>query len=78
MAGVWREPAHSKPPPLHQQDATAAHSGKDGAQTASASAPHRKRPFIYVYDLPAEFNTKLVQQKNNPGVCNWRRFSSNK
>eukprot|EP00798_Chlamydomonas_sp_ICE-L_P025771 gene25771-11436_t len=41
------------------------------------SLPTRKRPFIYVYDLPAEYNTRMTQFRLASRACVWRSFHGN-
>lgn len=36
-------------------------------------ATRRKRPFIYVYNLPAAYNTRMWQYRVNRGACVWRQ-----
>ena len=38
---------------------------------------HRQRPFIYVYDLPPLYNSRMLQYKINPSACSHRVFGSN-
>lgn len=37
----------------------------------------RRRPFIYVYDLPPLYNSHMLQYKINPNACSHRLFQSN-
>ena len=51
--------------------------GSGGASRYGAgrvSPPRRKRPLIFIYDLPPDYNSRLLQYKNNPYVCSWRTF----
>ena len=34
----------------------------------------RKRPLIYVYDLPPDYNSRLLQYKIDSRACSWRTF----
>ncbi|KAG2486464.1 hypothetical protein HYH03_014911 [Edaphochlamys debaryana] len=61
--------------------ALAEEAGRQGGGTASAStasgpAPSRRRPLIYVYDLPAAYNSRMLQYRNDKGLCTWRSFNS--
>jgi len=35
---------------------------------------HRDRPLIYVYDMPPEFSTRMLEYKMGPGLCSHRLF----
>ena len=35
-------------------------------------APSRKRPLIYVYDMPPEFTTRILQYRITRNHCVWR------
>ncbi len=34
----------------------------------------RRRPFIFVYDLPPDYNSRLLQYRIDPSACTWRQF----
>ncbi|CAK0774152.1 hypothetical protein CVIRNUC_004140 [Coccomyxa viridis] len=38
-------------------------------------AGQRKRPLVYIYDLPSEFNTRMHQYRINKHTCTWRLFN---
>ena len=44
------------------------------AQHASAHAPPRLRPSIYVYELPSQFNVRLMEGRTHAGDCVFRRY----
>ncbi len=37
----------------------------------------RKRPLIYIYELPAEFNVRLMQYRIEKKHCTWRNWLQN-
>ena len=37
-------------------------------------SPHRLRPYIYVYNLPPEFNADLLQYRIERGFCSYKGF----
>lgn len=39
-----------------------------------ASGQGRHRPFIYVYDMAANYTTRILQHKLGADSCMWRRF----
>ncbi len=41
---------------------------------AALQGKTRMRPLIYVYDLPAEFNSRMLQYRLNKWHCVWRLF----
>jgi hypothetical protein len=36
----------------------------------------RKRPFIYVYDLPPAYNSRMLQYRLGKQSCSWRVWES--
>ena len=48
--------------------------GGGGGGRAGLRGVSRKRPYIYVYDLPPEYNARMLQYKINPTACSWRLF----
>ncbi|GAX81627.1 hypothetical protein CEUSTIGMA_g9055.t1 [Chlamydomonas eustigma] len=36
--------------------------------------PSRKRPYIYVYDVPPQYHSHMLQYKNHASECSWRVF----
>ncbi|GFR49029.1 hypothetical protein Agub_g11051, partial [Astrephomene gubernaculifera] len=46
------------------------------AGAAGGGAVARKRPLIYVYDLPPAYNARMLQYRNDRGLCTWRTFGS--
>ena len=44
------------------------------AQQQLPSSPERRRPFVYVSDLPPMYNAQLLQYKLKPSACSWRLF----
>ncbi|BDA44352.1 hypothetical protein COCOBI_05-5360 [Coccomyxa sp. Obi] len=43
--------------------------------SAAEQAEQRRRPLIYVYDLPAEFNSRMLQYRLSKRECVWRQFT---
>ncbi|KAK9805381.1 hypothetical protein WJX73_008851 [Symbiochloris irregularis] len=44
------------------------------AAALAASAQRRLRPLIYIYDVPATFNTRMLEYRNEKEACVWRTF----
>ena len=36
----------------------------------------RPRPLVYVYDMPAQYVTRMLQYRVDKGTCFWRRFQA--
>ena len=49
-------------------------SGGSGGAGGGGRRTTRKRPFIFVYDLPTDYNARLLQYKIDPMACSWRTF----
>ncbi|GLI60030.1 hypothetical protein VaNZ11_002095 [Volvox africanus] len=51
-----------------------------GAAAATVTQPGlkqaRRRPLIYVYDLPPAYNARMLQYRNDKGLCTWRSYNS--
>ena len=47
---------------------------RGGPRGESGSRRRRRRPLIYVYDLPPEFNSRLLQYKIGNAACSHRLF----
>ncbi|KAG2493455.1 hypothetical protein HYH03_008272 [Edaphochlamys debaryana] len=60
--------AATEPPP----PPTAGVPGRNGSTHVPPSG--RMRPFIYVYDMPPEFTTRMLQYKLVVGICAYREF----
>lgn len=39
--------------------------------------PTRKRPLIYIYDMPANWTTLFLQYRGTKAPCTWRTFEFN-
>lgn len=48
----------------------------DGPSSRDAQS-RRRRPFIYVYDLPPLYNSRMLQYKIDPSACSHRLFGAN-
>ncbi len=48
--------------------------GANGTAPKPSGGRRRRRPFIFVYDLPPEYNAHMLQYKVNDGACSWRIF----
>ena len=79
--------ATEDPSPLADLDGEATDAGSVGAEDEGAFAlgrtkarrppvagGGRKRPLIYVYDLPPDYNSRLLQYKIDSRACSWRTF----
>ncbi|MEW5310146.1 MAG: hypothetical protein WDW38_001973 [Sanguina aurantia] len=45
------------------------------AAAAVPAAPTRKRPLIYIYDMPPEFTTRMHQYRISGNACVYRRYN---
>lgn len=55
-------------------DATSKGSSNTGSAGRSAKGGGRRRPLIYVYDVPPEYNTRMLQYKIDTRICSWRGY----
>ncbi|KXZ54467.1 hypothetical protein GPECTOR_4g532 [Gonium pectorale] len=85
VAGQPMEPGHleSKARPWLDDLVRIAPEAEAAARAASVPAgggfsfqQTRQRPLIYVYDLPPAYNARMLQYRNDRGVCVWRAFES--
>ncbi|KAG1658531.1 hypothetical protein FOA52_008417 [Chlamydomonas sp. UWO 241] len=71
---VWLSPVVKVPPaslpPLVEEQAEGAGRGEGGRVVG------RRRPLMYVYDMPPHLNTQMLQYKLTPGACNHRIFGN--
>ena len=53
--------------------------GDDPEGDGRKTSRHRRRrhPLIYVYNLPPDYNARLLQYKINPTACSWRGYEGN-
>jgi hypothetical protein len=42
------------------------------------SPTSRRRPLIFVYDIPPQYNAHMLQYKINDMACSWRAFSGSR
>ncbi|KAG2424862.1 hypothetical protein HYH02_015125 [Chlamydomonas schloesseri] len=56
--------------------AAASAAGASAAGGAGGTPLHgaSRRPLIYVYDLPPAYNSRMLQYRNDRGMCTWRAF----
>eukprot|EP00798_Chlamydomonas_sp_ICE-L_P013136 gene13136-3459_t len=47
----------------------------EASKNASEVSLDRRRPLIFVYDLPSQYNTRLLQSSNQGASCVWRTFN---
>ena len=74
----WCDPAY------FGVDCAQRRTGGKGAPAAPPASPAglpeaatpRRRPLIYVYDLPKEFNIQIFQYRWDVGTCTNRRFNA--
>ncbi|KAG2488349.1 hypothetical protein HYH03_013039 [Edaphochlamys debaryana] len=63
-----------EPPPSSASSAAGAGAGGDGEGAAGPAASGRLRPLIYVYDMPPEFTSRMLQYKLVKHICAYREF----
>ncbi|KAL6758481.1 exostosin-like glycosyltransferase [Haematococcus lacustris] len=71
--------------PAESDSTTGLADGAEGGASGAMSGPegphhllltHRPRPLIYVYDLPAAYNARMLQYRVDKMQCVWRAYGS--